>query len=139
MPTYLNLRHQAREIAVSFSYENPNPGLHEAKVKTSHINTDPCEFIQLSTIERACPEIEVAQLQDILRKHTSTEDMFTQQYVHGNNENIKLLVDIGKTVDNPDAASDMYKKLINMEPSFTASWRSSKHGITRPHTHPVHW
>ena len=33
--TYLNLRQQARDIAASFSYENPNPGLHEAKVKTS--------------------------------------------------------------------------------------------------------
>jgi len=35
---YLNLRQQERAIAGSFSYENPNPGLHEAKVKAKHIN-----------------------------------------------------------------------------------------------------
>ena len=33
--TYLNLRQQAHDVAASFSYENPNPGLHEAKVKRS--------------------------------------------------------------------------------------------------------
>jgi hypothetical protein len=38
MPTYLNLRQQVREIAASFSYENPNPGLHEAKVKTNFMD-----------------------------------------------------------------------------------------------------
>lgn len=38
VPTYLNLRQQAREIAASFSYENPNPGLHEAKVQTNFMD-----------------------------------------------------------------------------------------------------
>jgi hypothetical protein len=38
-------------------------------------------------------------LQDILTKYIAAEDMFTQQYLHGKNENIKLLVDIGKAVD----------------------------------------
>jgi hypothetical protein len=59
----------------------------------------------------ACSEIDVADLQEILRKYTSTEDMFTQHYLHGRKENIKLLVDIGKVVDavdtNPDKAHEM--------------------------------
>jgi hypothetical protein len=38
MSTFLSLRQQARDISAAFSYENPNPGLHEAKVKTRHIN-----------------------------------------------------------------------------------------------------
>ena len=33
VPTYLRLRQEAHDITASFSYENPNPGLHEAKVK----------------------------------------------------------------------------------------------------------
>ena len=33
--TFLNLRRQAHDIAASFSYQNPNPGLHEARVKTT--------------------------------------------------------------------------------------------------------
>jgi hypothetical protein len=35
LSTFLNLRQQAHDIAASFSYQNPNPGLHEAKVKTT--------------------------------------------------------------------------------------------------------
>jgi hypothetical protein len=38
MSTFLSLRQQARDISAAFSYENPNPGLHEAKVKTRHRN-----------------------------------------------------------------------------------------------------
>ena len=38
VPTYLRLRQQAHEFSASFSYENPNPGLHEAKVKMNHIH-----------------------------------------------------------------------------------------------------
>ncbi len=53
--------------------------------------------VETSKIECACSEIEVAQLQDILTKYIAAEDMFTQQYLHGKNENIKLLVDIGYT------------------------------------------
>jgi hypothetical protein len=37
--TYLKLRQEAHDIAASFSYENPNPGLHEAKVKTITTHT----------------------------------------------------------------------------------------------------
>ena len=35
--TFLNLRQQAHAVSASFTYENPNPGLHEAKVKSKHI------------------------------------------------------------------------------------------------------
>jgi len=74
----------------------------------------------------ACSEIDVADLQEILRKYTSTEDMFTQHYLHGRKENIKLLVDIGKVVDavdtNPDKAHEMahemMEKLGEWEPLY---------------------
>lgn len=71
--------------------------------------------VETATIARACSEMEAAQLLDILRKYTSTDDMFTEQYLHGRNENIKLLVEIGKAVETPDAAVDMYKKLMNRD------------------------
>jgi hypothetical protein len=38
VPTCLHLRQQARDLAASFTYENPNPGLHEAKVKAKPHN-----------------------------------------------------------------------------------------------------
>jgi len=36
--TFLSLRRQAHEMSAAFDFENPNPGLHEARVKTKHIN-----------------------------------------------------------------------------------------------------
>ena len=74
--------------------------------------------LETTAIESACAEIEVAQLQDILKKYTAAEDMFTQQYLHGRNENIKLLVDIGKAVETPEAAFAMYEKLKEREPIY---------------------
>ena len=38
-PTYLSLRQQALDTSAAFEYENPNPGLHEAKVKTFPMDT----------------------------------------------------------------------------------------------------
>ena len=74
--------------------------------------------LETAAIESACAEIEVAQLQEILKKYTSAEDTFTQQYLHGTNENIKLLVDMGKAVDAPETASDMFDKLRDREPLY---------------------
>jgi hypothetical protein len=78
------------------------------------------------TIRGACSDIDVAELQQILTKYTSAEDMFTQNYLHGRKENIKLLVDIGKVIDalhtNPDKAHDMahemMEKLGDWEPLY---------------------
>ncbi len=58
--------------------------------------------LETTDIESACSEMSVGQLADILRKYTTVEDMFTQQYLHGTYQNIKLLVDMGRTVDNPE-------------------------------------
>jgi len=69
-------------------------------------------------IQLACSELEAAQLNDILTKYIGTEDMFTQQYLHGVEENIKLLEHIGKAVETPDAAADMYEHLKEREPLF---------------------
>ena len=74
--------------------------------------------VPTSVIERACSQVDVAQLEDILRKYTSAEDTFTQQYLYGKNENIKLLVDLGKGVESPEAAEAMYTKLREREPLF---------------------
>ena len=74
--------------------------------------------LETTVIESACAEIEVAQLQDILKKYTAAEEMFTQQYLHGKNENIKLLVDMGKAVDTPETAGELYNKLRDREPLY---------------------
>jgi hypothetical protein len=74
--------------------------------------------LETTVIESACAEIEVAQLEDILRKYTSADDMFTQQYLHGTNQNIKLLVDMGKAVDAPETAGDVLNKLRDKEPLY---------------------
>ena len=58
--------------------------------------------LETTAIESACSEMSVGQLEDILRKYTTVEDMFTQQYLHGTYQNIKLLVDMGRAVDNPE-------------------------------------
>lgn len=74
--------------------------------------------LETTAIESACAEIEVAQLQDILRKYTAADDMFTGQYLHGTNQNIKLMVDMGKAVDAPETAEDVLQKLRDKEPLF---------------------
>ena len=74
--------------------------------------------LDATAIKSACAEIEVAQLQEILKKYTAAEDMFTQQYLHGTNQNIKLLVDMGKAVDNPETAADVYNQLRDREPLY---------------------
>ena len=92
--------------------------LHELLRDMKIDNVHNYRHLETTAIESACAEIEVAQLQDILRKYTSTEEMFTQQYLHGKNENIKLLVDIGKAVDAPETAAGLYNKLRDREPLY---------------------
>jgi hypothetical protein len=74
--------------------------------------------LETTAIEAACAEIEVAKLQDILRKYTAADDMFTGKYLHGTNQNIKLMVDMGKAVDAPETAEDVLFKLKDKEPLF---------------------
>ena len=85
------------------------------------IKLDKCKsyrLLETTAIESACAEIEVAQLQEILKKYTTVDDMFTCQYLHGTNQNIKLMVDMGKAVDAPDTAEDVHAKLIDKEPIY---------------------
>ena len=74
--------------------------------------------LDTTAIEYACGEIDVAMLEDILRKYTSAEDMFLQPCLHGTNQNIKIMVDIGKALDTPDTASDVYNKINEREPLY---------------------
>jgi hypothetical protein len=92
--------------------------LHELLVD---IKLDKCTSyrnLETTAIESACAEIEVAQLQEILKKYTAADDMFTGKYLHGTNENIKLMVDMGKAVDAPETAEDVLFKLKDKEPLF---------------------
>jgi hypothetical protein len=42
--------------------------------------------------------------------------MFTQRYLHGTNENIKTLVDMGKAInDTPEQAQHMFYRLLSRE------------------------
>jgi hypothetical protein len=85
------------------------------------IKLDKCpsyRLLETTAIESACAELEVAQLADILRKYTAADDMFTGTYLHGTNQNLKLMVDMGKAVDAPETAEDVYNKLRDKEPTF---------------------
>jgi hypothetical protein len=85
------------------------------------IKLDKCtcyRHLETTAIESACGEIEVAQLEEILRKYTAADDMFTGTYLHGTNQNIKLMVDMGKAVDAPATAAAVYDKLRAKEPLY---------------------
>jgi len=73
-------------------------------------------IIETATIESACAELDADRLKHIIKFHTNCEDMFTAKYLHGRNENIKLLVDMGKSVDAPREDADlMYSTLATRE------------------------
>ena len=74
--------------------------------------------LETTTIESACTSLEVAQLREILKKYTAAEDMFIASYLHDTNQNIKLMVDMGKSVDAPETAADVYDKLRDKEPLY---------------------
>ena len=73
-------------------------------------------IVETATIESACSDLDVEQLKRILKVYTNADDMFTQRYLHGRNENIKVLVDIGKSVDQSrEEAEIMYTTLVTRE------------------------
>jgi hypothetical protein len=74
--------------------------------------------VETTAIESACAEIEVAQLEEILKKYTAVDEMFTASYLHGTNQNIKIMVDMGKAVDAPGTAGDVLDKLREKEPLY---------------------
>jgi hypothetical protein len=92
--------------------------LHALMVDLQLDDLPPCPYLESSKIESACAKIEVGKLEEILRKYTSAEEMFTVPYYHGKNENIKVLVDMGKAVDTPGLAHDVLYKIRQREPLF---------------------
>jgi len=107
-----------RYIYINIKEKHARGMLHDLLVDMKLDKFTYYRHLETTAIESACDEIEVAQLQDILRKYTTAEDMFTQQYLHGTNQNIKLLVDMGKAVDNPETAGEVYNKLKEREPLY---------------------
>jgi hypothetical protein len=82
-------------------------------IKLDHLNN--FALVETATIESACSELDAERLKDILKLFTSSEDMFTGKY-YGRNENIKLLVDMGKSVDQSrDEADVMYGTVTTRE------------------------
>jgi hypothetical protein len=72
--------------------------------------------VETATIEAACSELDATQLKRILRVYTNADEMFTQRYLHGSNQNIKTLVDIGKAIDDtPEQAEHMMNRLLSRE------------------------
>ena len=72
--------------------------------------------VETATLESACSELDAAQLKRILKVYTNADDMFTQRYLHGTNENIKTLVDMGKAIDDtPEQAEHMRNRLLSRE------------------------
>jgi hypothetical protein len=74
--------------------------------------------VSTGELERACDKLDDAQLHDILDKYIGTEDMYTQQYLHGVPQNIQLLADIGNAVQTPEGAAYMIQVLNDNEPLF---------------------
>ena len=73
--------------------------------------------VHTSQIQDACAELDTPQLLSMIQTYT-TADVVTKQYLFGKNENIKLLVDIGKAVETPEAAAEMYTQLQNRDPLY---------------------
>ena len=92
--------------------------LHDLLVATKLDKLEHYRYVEASIMESACAELDVAQLQEILKKYSSVDAMFTCQYLHGTNQNIKLMVDMGKTVDAPETIAEVYDKLREKEPLF---------------------
>jgi hypothetical protein len=74
--------------------------------------------LETTAIESACAKIEVEKLKEILKKYTSADDMFTGKYLHDTNQNINIMVDMGKTVDAPETVDDVLEKLRDKEPLY---------------------
>ena len=74
--------------------------------------------LETTAMEAACAEMEVEQLKEILRKYTTADAMFTASYLHGTNQNIKVMVDMGKAVDAPETADDVLYRLMDKEPVY---------------------
>jgi hypothetical protein len=83
-------------------------------IKLDHLNN--FGLVETATIESACAELDAEDLKRILKVYTGSEEMFTAKYLHGRNENIKLLVDMGKSVDQSrDEADVMYGTITTRE------------------------
>jgi hypothetical protein len=119
--------------------------LHDLLVDIKLDNCNSYRLLETTTIESACAQLEVAQLADILRKYTAADDMFTGTYLHGTNQNLKLMVDMGKAVDAPEMVGDVYNKLIEKEPVcyrcivevFKAWYRKTEKTVSPPEILPV--
>jgi hypothetical protein len=74
--------------------------------------------VHTSQIKDACAELETQQLLSIIKKYTTADDMFTQKYLFGRNENIKLLVDLGRAVETPEKTAYMYDMLEQTDPLY---------------------
>jgi len=74
--------------------------------------------VSTGELERACDKLDDVQLYDILDKYIGTEDMYTQQYLHGVPSNIQLLADIGNAVQTPEGTAHMIQVLNDKDPLF---------------------
>ena len=74
--------------------------------------------VHTSQIKDACADLDTQQLLSIIKRYTTADDMFTQKYLFGRNENIKLLVDLGRAVETPEKTAYMYDMLEQTDPLY---------------------
>jgi len=74
--------------------------------------------VHTSQIKDACADLDTPHLLSIIKTYTTADDMFTQKYLFGRNENIKLLVDIGSAVETPEKTAYMYDLLEQSDPLY---------------------
>ena len=75
--------------------------------------------LETTAMEAACAEIETEQLKEILKRYTTVDVMFTESYLHGTNQNIKVMVDMGKAGDAPETTDDVLYRLMDKEPVYS--------------------
>lgn len=106
------------EAPADTAAEKPGISLHGLICEEMQMNPPNFGNVATGDLERACEQFDVAQLEAILRKYIGTEDMYTQQYLYGAEDNIKLLEDIGKAVETPAAAPELLESMRKKEPLF---------------------
>ena len=92
------------EAPADTTAQKPGISLHGLICEEMQMNPPNFGNVATGDLERACYQFDVAHLEAILRKYIGTEDMYTQQYLYGAEDNIKLLEDIGKAVETTAAA-----------------------------------
>jgi hypothetical protein len=92
--------------------------LHALTTELKLDNLQDYSKVHTSQIKDACADLDTQTLLSIIKRYTTADDMFTQKYLFGRNENIKLLVDLGRAVETPEKTDYMFDMLEQTDPLY---------------------